>query len=252
MESKKQRTTEEIYTQVIPVVFCADVAQVERIMHLCGIPRALTYNKLGSLQGWGLDWKKADPIIRTLLKPSDIGLPAKLWEWSVSDAIKAIIAQQEATKTFIIRAIYQRTKDQTEQLRLFGLMQNDSTADPWLHRVFRKYYIRGHTTVRNQIVYQNNGYTCKRLTRNTVQLEVAGLSKGKRTQLKLKCRHILTGQIRLIKNEAGQLEVHTIRKRMLVLPSGKPSTSIGIDKGYTEAFYKARWDKNCWWVGRNA
>lgn len=234
---KKQRTTEETYTQVIPVVSCKDVAQIQEIMQLCGTPRALTYNKLGSLQGWGLDWKRADSIVRTILKPFDIGLPAKLWEWSVSDAMKAITAQQEAAKTLIQRAIYQRTADKDEQLRLFGLMRDNPTKDPWLHRVFRKHYIRGHTFVRNQIVYQNNGYTCKRLTRNTVQLEVAGLSKGKRIQLLLKCRHILTGQIRLLKNEAGQLEVHTIRKRTLVLPSGKPSTSIGIDKGYTEAFY---------------
>jgi hypothetical protein len=75
---KKQQKTEETYTQVIPVVSCADVAQLERIMLLCGTPRALTYNKLGSLQGWGLDWKKADPIIKTILKPSELGLPAKL------------------------------------------------------------------------------------------------------------------------------------------------------------------------------
>lgn len=82
---KKQQTTEEIYTAVVPVVFCADEAQVNQIMQLCGIPRALTYNKLGSLKGWGLDWKKADPSVRKLLKPCDIGLPAKLWEWSVND-----------------------------------------------------------------------------------------------------------------------------------------------------------------------
>ncbi|MFP4100035.1 hypothetical protein [Coleofasciculus sp.] len=41
---KKQQKTQEIYTQVIPVASCSDEAQVRRIMHLCGIPRALTYN----------------------------------------------------------------------------------------------------------------------------------------------------------------------------------------------------------------
>jgi|GEM_PF-6008436 len=66
--NKKQRTTEETYTQVIPVVSCADETQVADIMHLCGIPRSLTYNKLGSLQGWGLDWKRADTIVRTIIQ----------------------------------------------------------------------------------------------------------------------------------------------------------------------------------------
>ena len=102
---KKQQKAEEIYSQVVPVVFCCDEAQVEQIMHLCGTPRALTYNKLGALQGWGLDWRSSDRIIRTILNPSDIGLPAKLWEWSVNDTMKAITAQQKAAKTFIDRAI---------------------------------------------------------------------------------------------------------------------------------------------------
>jgi hypothetical protein len=63
---KKQQKTEETYTQVIPIVSCFDEAQVSQVMSLCGTPRALTYNKLGSLQGWGLDWRKADSIIRTM------------------------------------------------------------------------------------------------------------------------------------------------------------------------------------------
>lgn len=236
-QHQKQQTAEEIYTQVIPVVSCDDTAQIDRLMHLCGIPRALTYNKLGSLQGWGLDWKKADCIIRTVQKPSDIGLPAKLWAFSVEDTFKAISAQQAAAKTFIIRAIYQKTKDKDERAKLLDLLKTNPTANAWLHRQFRKFYRRGHTFVRNQIVYQFQGYTCKRLTRNTVQLKVAGLVKGRRILLKLKCRHIISGQIRLIRNDAGQLEVHCCRTRQLVKPPEKPTNQLGIDKGYTEAFY---------------
>lgn len=235
--SKKQANPMEIFTQVIPVVACDDVEQILEIMHLCGIPRSLTYNKLGSLQGWGLDWRKADPIIRTILQPANIGLPAKLWEWSVNDAMKAISAAQEASKSFIYKAIYRRTQDERERARLLDLLRNDPTGDSWLHRVFRQQYQRGHTFVRNQIVYQSQGYTCKRLTRNTVQLEVAGLVKGKRVVLKLKCRHIISGQIRLIRNEEGGLEVHCLRKIPAVIPANTPSLQIGIDKGYTEAFY---------------
>lgn len=239
---KKQQKTEEIYTQIVPVASCADIEQVNQIMHLCGIPRALTYNKLGSLKGWNLDWRKADPIVRTQIQPSDIGLPSKLWEWSVNDTMKAILAQQQAAKTFIIRAIYQRTKDENERARLLDLINNSPTSDPWLHRVFRKLFQRGHTFVRNQIVYQNSGYTCKRKSRNTVKLEVQGLEKGKRITLTMKCRHIVSGQIRLIRNEDGQLEVHCTRRRTLIAPSDKAIQSLGIDKGYTEAFYTSNGD----------
>ena len=164
--SKKQQKTEEVYTPVIPVVSCADETQVDRIVELCRIPTALTYNKLGSVKGCGLDGLKADPIVRTILKATDINLPSKLWEWSISDTMKAIAAQQEAAKVYVVRGIgrtyplsaveKERTKwlktakstkndallkfplSETEIWRdnLFDLLHNDPTANPWLHRIF--------------------------------------------------------------------------------------------------------------------
>lgn len=184
MAYKKQPKTEETYTQVIPIVSCSDEAQVNKIMHLCGIPRALTYNKLGSMQGWGLDWKRSDPIIRVILKPGDIGLPAKLWEWSVNGTMKAISAQQEAAKVLLSRQIWHKYPMQTNQQQrikwlednkgkkkgselkalkqqalklfppcsieaarhqLFDLLNTAPTQDKWLHRQFRTQYQRGHT-----------------------------------------------------------------------------------------------------------
>jgi len=164
--SKKQQKTEEVYTPVIPVVSCADETQVHRIGELCRIPRALTYNKLGSLKGWRLDGQKADPIVRTILKATDINLPSKLWEWSISHTMKAIAAPQVAAKVYVVReswrkyslstvekertnwlktakstkndALLKFQKAETEILRdnLFDLLHNDPTANPWLHRIF--------------------------------------------------------------------------------------------------------------------
>ncbi|KYC37780.1 hypothetical protein WA1_04495 [Scytonema hofmannii PCC 7110] len=274
--SKKQRQTEYTYTQVVPVVFCSDSSQVDRIMHLCGIPRSLTYNKLGSLQGWGLDWKKADSIVRAIIKPERVNLPSKLWEWSVNDTMKAISAQQSAAKVFLIQEIWRKypiTSNTLQRLkwveenkgkkkgdelkavkqkglelfppcsveiarnRLFELLNTDPTQDNWLHRKFRARYQRGHTFVRNQIVYQSQGYVCKRINRHSVELQIQGLERGKRIILKLRCRYIIKGQIRVILNELGSLEVHCTRSLWLILPSGKPTQKLGIDKGYTEGFY---------------
>ncbi|MBO3459270.1 zinc ribbon domain-containing protein [Aetokthonos hydrillicola Thurmond2011] len=267
-KNKKQQTTEQTYTQVIPVVSCSDEAQVSKIMHLCGIPRALTYNKLGSLQGWSVHWKQSDPIIRTIMKPSDIGLPAKLWEWSVNDTMKAISAQQDAAKAAISRQIWQKHPMQSSQRqridwlaankkakkqealelfppceielernRLLDLLRNDPTGDKWLHRKFRSQYLKGHTFVRNQVVFQGQAYTCKRINRHSIELQVQSLETGKRIALNLRSRYIVTGQIRLIRNEYGLLEVHCTRTRTLVLPEGKPTQKLGLDKGYTEGFY---------------
>jgi hypothetical protein len=47
----------------------------------------------------------------------------------------------------------------------------------------------------------------------------------------------LSGQIRLIRNSSGQLEVHCIRKRIVTKRVTNPCCAIALDKGYTEAFY---------------
>lgn len=95
-------------TQIFPVVKCSRSNEVREIMARLGTVRADTYNKLGSLQGWGLHWKFADPIIRAIKHSDDYGLPSKLFEWTVNDVVKCINAQQEAAKVYLIRAIYNK------------------------------------------------------------------------------------------------------------------------------------------------
>jgi IS605 OrfB family transposase len=269
--SKKQKTTttEETFTQVIPVVFCSDLAQITKIMHLSGTVKAQTYNVFGSLKGWGVSpMSSPDKMIRKHFGLSGFEGALKLHEWQSLDTIKAIGAQQEAAKTFISReiwrkhkltqsekdrtawltengkskkdealALFPQTKTEITRNRLFDLMYSDPTADNWLHRVFRDQYKRGHTFQRNQIVYQGAGYTAKRVTRNTVQLILNGLDRKSKTTLKLKCRHVPSGQIRVIKNEQGELEIHCTRKRKVVQVKATPTAVLGVDKGYTEAFF---------------
>ncbi len=231
---RQKATTEYTYTQVVPVVVISDAGQLRKIMGLWGVPRKLTYQKLGSLNGWGLDWKKADQIVRTMMQPADIRLPSKLWEWSVNDTMKAIEAQQEAAKTFLIRKIDQHSTDLTERKKLSKLLSENPTGNNWLHRQFRKQYIKGRTYIKNQMVYQGGGYKALRLTRNT---EIQGLQRGKRITLKVRCRHVISGQIRVILKESGKFEVHCVRKKSMRGKVKKPTKIIGQDLGYTEAFY---------------
>ena len=223
------------YTQVMPVLKCSDVEQLKSIMAGCGIARALTYNKLGSLQGWGLDWKKADPIIRKIIHPGDLGIPSKIFEWSVSDCFKAIHAQQEAAQTFIIRKISQKYPEHEDRKRLIKLLKTDPTSTPWLHRNFRKQYLKGHTYLRNQVVYQKGGYKATRISRYRIKLEIQGLVKGKRITIIVKTNRLPVGQIRVIEKE-GNLEIHTSFVKNHPEYSS-PQKELGMDKGYTEGFY---------------
>lgn len=139
MSSKSKTTANyEVYTEVIPVTFCSDDEQVTKIMRLCGVPRALTYNKFGSLQGWGLHWQKANTVVKKILKPDDIDLPAKLFDWSVEDTMKAILAQQAAAKHYIIKKIYAHTQDPIERKRLLDLMHKEesNTTKNFLLKLF--------------------------------------------------------------------------------------------------------------------
>lgn len=274
---QKTETTESTFTQIVPVVFCSNLSAVEQIMHLSGTVKSQTYNVFGSLKGWGISpMSSPDKVIRKLLGMGGFDDAKKLHEWQCLDTIKAIGAGQEAAKTYISREIWRKFKltqnekdrsswlnqngkskkdeafslfpvNDVEQARLdlFEKLYKDPTSacrepcrtDNWLHRQFRKFYKRGHTYQRNQVVYQGAGYVARRLTRNTVEVVLNGLNRQSKITLKLKCRHVISGQIRVIKNEQDALEIHCTRKRQIVQIKGTPTQSLGVDKGYTEAFF---------------
>jgi IS605 OrfB family transposase len=223
------------FTQIMEIVDCSDLEQLRSILKVCGTVRALTYNKLGSLQGWGLNWKGAEPMIRKILHPKELGIPSKIFEWTVSDTFKAINAQQEAAKTFLIKKIYQKYSSPTERKEICQLLNNNPTGNNWLHRHFRNQYIKGHSYIKNQIVYQKQGYKATRISRYLIQLEVQGLVKGKRIKLLLKTNRLPKGQIRIIE-EKGKLYLHTAFSREIPIWASA-TEEIGMDKGYTEGFY---------------
>ncbi|WP_365940427.1 hypothetical protein [Moorena sp. SIO3I8] len=192
MMPKKVGVTKKISTQIVPVVGMTESVEAELLstMKKLGIVRAESYNKLGSINYWGLDWKKAIPEVKSFRTPDTLGLPAKLMDWTINDVAKAITAQQAACIDAVIKKIYKRfsgKKDQKtrkelcKQLKTLAFLKN-----PLLHRLVRKQFHRGHSWVKNQIVYQQVGYNCKRLYQNTYQLELAGLTRGKRNKIIVK------------------------------------------------------------------
>ncbi|NEO74004.1 zinc ribbon domain-containing protein [Moorena sp. SIO3H5] len=239
----KVDTTKKISTQVVPVVGMTKSVELEllQVMKKLGVVRSESYNKLGSISYWGLDWKKAYPEVRGFRKPESLGLPSKLMEWTVSDVAKAITASQAACTDAVIKRVYKRfsgkiyqkvRKELCKQLLTLAFLDN-----PLLHRLVRKEFQRGRSWIKNQIVYQQGGYRCKRISRHTYQLELAGLRRGKRNRVIVRSNRKIKGQIRLIYNQLLQrFEVHFLVDHGTVeIPSSR--RAIGVDKGYTEAFY---------------
>ncbi|NES82221.1 MAG: transposase, partial [Moorea sp. SIO2B7] len=183
----------------------------------------------------------AYPEVRSFRSPESLGLPSKLMEWTVSDVAKAITASQAACTEAVIKKVYKRfpgkdnqkkRKELCKQLKSVAFLDNSL-----LHRFVRKEFQRGHSWGKNQIVYQHRGYKCKRLSRNTYQLEIAGLKRGKRNRIVVRSNRKIKGQIRLIHNQLLQrFEIHFLVDYGTVEISSE-RRSIGVDKGYTEAFY---------------
>ncbi len=241
--SKKVGYSKKLSTQIVPVLGMSKSVELELLstMKKLGVVRAESYNKLGSINHWGLDWKKAIPEVKSFRTPDTLGLPAKLMDWTINDVAKAITAQQAACIDAVIKKIYKRFQGIENKKTRKKLCQQVKTLEildnPLLHRLIRKEFQRGHSWVKNQIVYQKVGYKCRRLSRNTYQLELAGLIRGKRNKIIVKSNRQISGQIRLIYSQTFQrFEIHFLVDYGTVeIPSER--RSIGVDKGYTEALY---------------
>ncbi|MUG99225.1 hypothetical protein F7734_45820 [Scytonema sp. UIC 10036] len=252
------------FTVINPVIECSDELTINGLIEKLFTVRANTYNVLGSAAFWGESWLKTQNIIAAKCGSSDtylvngLPLPAKIFEWTVQDTAKNILAQQSAAKTAIISRIYQRfplhqgekltpeqkAKNQESEanrkLALDALKSFETIKQiPWLHRYFREEYKRGHAKQNRQIVYQPQAYNCTRISRYLVKLEVQGLARGKRISLIVKSNRIITGQIRLIRNASGSLEIHsfvTLYNRDYGQLIYREEVKA-VDRGYTEVFY---------------
>ncbi|BAZ16880.1 transposase [Calothrix sp. NIES-4071] len=107
---------------------------------------------------------------------------------------------------------------------------------PRLHRWVRQEYKRGHCRQNRQIVYQGQGYKCKRINRYTVQLSIQSATPRVPIILTVRTNRIITGQIRVIRKDSGNLEIHNLETLMNLdyFKLLNRESSIGVDRGYTE------------------
>ena len=184
MSKRKKKPKNEIHklsTQIINAVLIDDAVRSELLdlMERLGIVRSESYNKLGSVRYWGMNWRDAYPEVRAFRTPESLGLPSKLMEWTVSDVAKAILAQQAATIANLRGKIWARYPgEENEEARLSAYQKLNSTeflSDSFLSRIVRDEFQRGHTWVDNQIVYQPEAYSVTQVNRFVYRLSVSGL-----------------------------------------------------------------------------
>jgi IS605 OrfB family transposase len=139
----------------------------------------------------------------------------------------------EAAKVKVRRAIQQHTGDKAEQKRFYTLLKRDQwLSDPYLSRMMRRYWNRGHNHTRNQIIVRSDNYSTFQLN-GKAWIKIPGLEKGKRIAIPLNTTVEPAGTLRVILRNA-RVEVHYAIDVEQTSDCG--SEVVGVDKGYTEAF----------------
>ena len=155
------------------------------------------------------------------------------------DALGDIQAGREAAKVPVRKAVWHRTEgDEEERKRLYSLLkQNRWTEDSFLHRHMRKRWKGGTSRVTNQIVLEPGAYTAK-VRQGRAWVHMQGMERGQRIAIPLREKHTPSGQLRILLQDDGQVEVHYAVDETQVCstrPCGS-KTTVGVDKGYSEAY----------------
>jgi hypothetical protein len=168
---------------------------------------------------------------------ASFGVLANPWKETVRDAVADIRATREAAKVKAREAIRRHTADEQERRRLCRLLKSGRWPDnPYLARIMRKYWKRGHNHTTSQIVVRADQYTTWTLAEGgEVWLAVPGLECGARVRIPLSTTVAPTGTLRLILR-GGRAEVHYQVGGSTLKSAQRPcgSTRVGVDKGYTE------------------
>ena len=142
------------------------------------------------------------------------------------------------------QAIFRRTNDEAERKRLYSLIRRGEwLSDPFLHRQMRKNFRHGIGHARNQFVVRSDRFTTEIVgNRLVISIHIASkfgqditivtTTSGKNVDLS-GCN------LRIIVNGATT-EIHYAVEKDCGRPHGEGS--IGVDKGYTEAFADSRGD----------
>ncbi|MBR8838281.1 MAG: addiction module component, partial [Stigonema ocellatum SAG 48.90 = DSM 106950] len=103
---------------------------------------------------------------------------------------------------------------------------------PRLRTLVRKFWVRGHTHVANQIVVKE--YNCQTDSNGVVWVQFSGLNFGKVLRIPTTLKAEITGQFRLIKRN-GKWYIH-YSTDIKSAPKREAGLSIGVDRGYTEVY----------------
>ena len=163
------------------------------------------------------------------------------------DILNDIYLYRAATEAKVRQAVFKRTTDTAERARLFTLLKRGEWLfDPFLHRQMRKHFRHGVAKCDNQFIVRSDrvhamtvdGKLCIQIaiaSKYGKPIVLATNSTGHNVNLS-KCN------LRIIAKH-DVVEIHYCTDKAAGRAVGQQAT-IGVDKGYTEAFVDSNGNKH--------
>jgi len=157
---------------------------------------------------------------------------------TTKDVVNDILFYKAAAKGKVRKAIWQRTDNEMERKRLYTLLRSDAwMEDPFLHRQMRKHFKHGVSHTKNQFIVRSDKFKIEHVNGYlTIVIQIARkygddivlttTSNGTSVDLS-------SCNLRIIV-KGGTTEIHYSVDKSSGRPHG--SRTLGVDKGYTEAF----------------
>jgi transposase len=217
----------------------ADVPpELRDICETMGFVRADIWRRYGALGNVGKSNQDIRAEIAAAKLYSDLPVDGTIRNETTKNIIDDVLMYKAAAMVKVRQAIYLRTKDKSEQKRLYTLLRKDEwQSDNFLHRQMRKHFRHGKSAVANQFIVRSDKQTTNVVNgRLAIRIRIAKkygnditlvtTSSGKNVDL--------TGRNLRIILKDGHTEIHYAAEKAGGRECGK--RIVGIDKGYTEAF----------------
>ncbi len=208
------------------------------ICQAIGYLRADIWRRYGALGTVG----KSASDIRKAISAQDIyaglGVDGTIRNETTKDVVNDILTYKAAAKLKVRQAIAAKTADPAERARLYTLLKADRWMDePFLHRQMRKHFRHGVSHTANQFIVRSDKQASAVIDGQLVitirvapkygdHIRLVTTSNGKNVDL--------TGSNLRVCVKDGFTEIHYAVDKEAGRPHGVQS--LGIDKGYTEAF----------------
>jgi hypothetical protein len=232
--------------KVTRTLFANAPKELAAICKAAGFLRADIWRRYGALGNAGMSASAIRTDIINNKYYEALYLDGTIRAETTKDIVNDILTYKAAARLKVRQAIAKRTNVEQERKRLFTLLKADDwLADSYLHRMMRKHFRHGQSSVANQFIIRSDKFQTEAIDgKIVIKIKIAKkygenivlttTTSGKNVTLAgCNLRIIVKGHV---------TEIHYVTDKGVGRACGEQV--LGIDKGYTEAFTDSDGDRH--------